>query len=257
MAGAASRALQVKKIFIYRGEGADAFCIEAIRAALVQEGVDKSYCIAYAEKSLFQDSLWHEEAALLIFPGGRDIPYHQALKGKANGHIRDYVTKGGRFFGICAGGYYGCRRVEFEKGGPLEVIGERELGFFPGVAKGPAYGPGEFCYLSHKGARIASLQLKGTSASAYFNGGCAFVDTEAFSSVTVLGRYSDIEGQPAAIVKCPMGEGLAILSGVHPEYSALYEGTNKHIRGARFDALHAIESNRRKLFSILLQELQI
>jgi len=41
--------------------------------------------------------------------------------------------------GLCAGAYYGCARVVFEPGTPLEVVGDRELAFFPGVARGAAF----------------------------------------------------------------------------------------------------------------------
>jgi glutamine amidotransferase-like uncharacterized protein len=46
---------------------------------------------------------------------------------------------GGSYLGLCAGAYYGSSRVVFEPGTPLEVIGDRELAFFPGIARGAAY----------------------------------------------------------------------------------------------------------------------
>jgi glutamine amidotransferase-like uncharacterized protein len=54
----------------------------------------------------------------------------------------DFVEGGGSYLGLCAGAYYGCSRVEFETGGAMEVVGARELAFFPGVARG-AVVPGE------------------------------------------------------------------------------------------------------------------
>ena len=50
---------------------------------------------------------WHTQCALLVFPGGRDIPFHAALQGKGNELIQKFVREGGSFLGICAGGYYG------------------------------------------------------------------------------------------------------------------------------------------------------
>lgn len=67
---------------------------------------------------------------------------------------------GGKFLGICAGAYYGSCEVKFETEGPLEVVGKRELQFFPGTAYGPAYGLRKFCYENNSGAQIATLDLR-------------------------------------------------------------------------------------------------
>ncbi|EFJ50700.1 hypothetical protein VOLCADRAFT_88490 [Volvox carteri f. nagariensis] len=91
-------------------------------------------------------------------PGGADLPYCKHLNGHGNRLLRDYVAGGGSYLGICAGAYYACRRVEFEVGGPLEVVGDRELCFFPGAARGPAY-PG-FDYLSERGAQAAPIRFR-------------------------------------------------------------------------------------------------
>jgi len=44
------------------------------------------------------------------------------LKFKGNKLIREYVEQGGMYLGLCAGGYYGAQKVEFEVGTPLEVL---------------------------------------------------------------------------------------------------------------------------------------
>ena len=62
--------------------------------------------------------------------------------------VADYVHGGGRYLGLCAGAYYACNRVEFEQGSPMEVQGDRELQFFPGIARGAAY-PGEHCRIRY------------------------------------------------------------------------------------------------------------
>ena len=53
--------------------------------------------------------------------------------------------------GLCAGGYFGAREVQFEMGTPLQVHGQRDLGFFPGVARGAVF-PG-FDYNSMRGCK--------------------------------------------------------------------------------------------------------
>ena len=47
--------------------------------------------------------------------------------------------RGGAYLGLCAGAYYGCSPVVFEPGSALQVVGDRELRFFPGTGEGAAY----------------------------------------------------------------------------------------------------------------------
>ena len=74
--------------------------------------------------------------------------------------------------GICAGAYYGCQRVEFEPGHPkLQVLGDRELRFFAGVARG-AVVPG-FDYMSEAGSGALELHVLPLSVSASAAGSAA------------------------------------------------------------------------------------
>lgn len=243
----------MEKILIYRDEGAHPLCVRALFRALRQENIDKHYAISYVDCKDLHGKEWQYKTRLLIFPGGRDIPYDRALKGSANQHIRQFVLQGGSYLGICAGGYYGCAKVEFEKGNPLEVIEDRELQFFPGIAQGPAYGPGEFCYQSEKGARIALLDLPSGKSAAYYNGGCVFLDAKTYSHVQVLACYRDIIDQPAAIIQCYVGRGRAILCGVHPEYSGYSAVSKDPFFTSLLPQLQQIEAERKALFNSLLQ----
>ncbi|TKA26196.1 hypothetical protein B0A50_04693, partial [Salinomyces thailandicus] len=95
---------------------------------------------------------WPATCALLVIPGGADTAYTQTLEGEGNRRIQRYVHGGGKYLGLCAGGYYGCRRCEWEVGrAGMEVVGERSLGFFPGVGRGSVV-PG-FVYRAEVGAR--------------------------------------------------------------------------------------------------------
>lgn len=156
-----------------------------------------------------------DELSLFVMPGGRDRLYHKALMGKPNALLRQFVEEGGTYLGICAGGYYGCKSVEFDRGFPLEVCEERELNFFPGKGIGPAFGKGTFAYDSEKGARITPIETANGILYTYYNGGCFFEGD--FSHVQILARYLDLPGKPPAIIECPIKKGKAILSGVHFE----------------------------------------
>jgi biotin--protein ligase len=117
----------------------------------------------------------------------------------------------------------------------MEVIGERELAFYPGTCRGGAF-PG-FVYHSENGARAAGLNVSkevlGADAApthfrSYYNGGGVFVDAPNYKDqgVEVLASYSEkLNVDPgegaAAVVYCKVGDGAAILTGPHPEYATI------------------------------------
>ena len=195
---------------------------------------------------------WTDTCSLLVMPGGRDLPYVASLRGRGNQRIKTFVQDGGSFLGICAGGYYGASFVEFAKGDPVfEVLGPRELKFFPGTAQGPTF-PG-FQYDSNAGAKAAAILLSQHGSrlvaevwstlvaaeltepfSVFYNGGCHFIPKNQLqqkaqaapgqpsnNSFEVLATYNaeNVSGE-AAIVACRFGKGKVILSGVHLEATA-------------------------------------
>lgn len=174
---------------------------------------------------------WRKSAALFLMPAGADLPYVKALKGKGNQQIRNYVEHGGKYLGICAGGYYASREAQFAVGTPLEVVGPRELAFFPGVAKGPALAP--YYYNSNRGARAARIIItdgKLKHATVFFNGGGEFIPDPNQKNIEVIASYEDLPQQPAAIVKIKIGSGTAVLTGVHFEYDpALLDSSDAYL----------------------------
>ena len=123
---------------------------------------------------------WENTTSLLIMPGGRTLPHYEQLGLLGNNRITKFVEQGGRYLGLCAGGYYGAEKTVFEKDNkPMEVIVDGPLNFFKGQAIGPAYGLGTFVYDSEAGARAAKLKAsiynnQTTDCHVYYNGGCYF-----------------------------------------------------------------------------------
>ena len=190
-----------------------------------------NYAVIPVTESIVLKEPWASTCALLVFPGGADLGYCQALNGEGNRRISDFVRRGGSYLGFCAGGYYGSRRCEFEVGNKaLEVIGSRELGFFPGTCRGGAFKG--FEYASEKGARAVRLSVNKEAFDgdvpegvlSYFNGGGIFVDAKSITErkVEVLATYEEetaVDGGDgrAAVVVCSVGDGKAMLTGPHPE----------------------------------------
>ena len=235
---------------------------------------------------------WTDTCSLLVMPGGRDLPYVASLQGRGNPRIKTFVQDGGSYLGICAGGYYATSFVEFAKGDPVfEVLGPRELKFFPGTAQGPTF-PG-FQYDSNAGAKATPILLSQHGSrlvaevwstivaaeltepfSVFYNGGCHFIPKNKLqqkaqtatgqpsnNSFEVLATYNveNVSGQ-AAIVACRFGKGKVILSGVHFEASAqllrtCYPG-DAHVQ-TLLPQIAASDSHRETLFNSLVEYLLI
>ncbi|OCF57904.1 biotin-[acetyl-CoA-carboxylase] ligase [Kwoniella mangroviensis CBS 10435] len=189
------------------------------------------YTVQPATPEVLSSQPWEPSCALLIIPGGRDLPFVEELtiKRKVTKRIKEYVEQGGKYLGICAGAYFGTKQVKFDVGGGMEVVGERDLAFFPGSSEGPTF-PG-FQYASESGSRAVSLFLEPSPSSSssshrsidhlYYNGGGHFVlPSPKPSNVEVLARYADTgkDEDPIAVVLTRNGKGKSILCSIHPEY---------------------------------------
>ncbi|KAI9854124.1 MAG: biotin holocarboxylase synthetase [Vezdaea acicularis] len=221
-------------VLVYAGNGST---VESVRHCLwtLRRLLSPNYAVITVTGEMLIKEPWTPSCALLVFPGGADLGYCRTLNGEGNRRISRYVQRGGSYLGFCAGGYYGSSRCEFEVGNKkLEVVGDRELAFFPGTCRGSAF-PG-FVYHSEEGTRAAELNVEKEALAqgavpvvfrCYYNGGGVFVDAKKFAGrgVQVLANYTEptaVDGGDgdAAVVYCKRGDGAAILTGPHPEFSA-------------------------------------
>jgi biotin--protein ligase len=207
-------------ILVYDDQGASPNSVKHTVATLKQL-LGHAYDILQVNATVLQSQPWEVNCAMLVMPGGRDLPYCHALNGESNQRIKAYVSQGGRYLGLCAGAYYGSAEIEFEKDKAMDICEPRELGFFPGLSRGTAF-PG-FVYNSESGARSVTVkvyQLNGLpkEVKMYYNGGGYFVDPEKYDNVTVLCRFKERQDEEAAAVHCKIGKGHALLIATHPEY---------------------------------------
>lgn len=240
----------MKKIYVYKGDGVGGLSVRALLKSLKAFVIDKDYVVETIKSHHLLDPDTLKDCALLIFPGGRDVPYDRALRGLGNRHIKKYVKAGGRFLGICAGAYYGAKKVIFEPTKQYEVIEDRELAFFPGAAIGVIYNDTPFNYQGHDSAHIATIRYKKEDIDTYYNGGCYFENAKDFSpAVKVLAYYMNAEIKKVpAIVMCKVGKGKALLSGIHFEMSPSFCKARKDI----YEPLVKNQSQRELLFTKLL-----
>ncbi|KAI8273928.1 Biotin--protein ligase [Colletotrichum sp. SAR11_57] len=200
--------------------------LESVRHALLtlRHLLSPTYAVIPLPEPALLKEPWQATCALLVIPGGGDLGYCRVLNGAGNRRIAEFVRKGGSYLGFCAGGYYASRKCEFEVGDKtLEVIGTRELGFFPGTCRGGAFKG--FAYHSESGARAVRLSTADGEVVSYYNGGGVFVDAEGCSGVEVLASYADeidVDGGDgkAAVIYSKVGNGHVVLTGPHPEFAA-------------------------------------
>lgn len=218
----------IMNVLVYSGKGTTKdsvkHTIESLRYHL-----SPYYAVVMVSEAALLNDPWQSKTAMLVMPGGADLPYCDVLNGRGNTLISQFVRKGGKFIGFCAGGYFAAKRCEFEVGDPsMEVSGPRELGFFPGTAKGCVYKG--FEYATHAGARpvrlnvTAALQESPEHVVTYYNGGGMFMDASRYPNVEILARYegeTDVadSGDMAAVIQCKVGQGDVLLTGTHPEFS--------------------------------------
>jgi len=246
----------MSRILIYTDKGAGPYYLRALWKTL-KKVVDPSHELVRvkAKDLLFSD--WEKGAQLLIFPGGMDVYYDRALRGEGTDRIKQFVSSGGNFLGICAGGYFGAERIDFERGRDLEVIEERDLGFYPGLAKGPALGLGKFQYFSEAGAEATCLSWKGFNWYSYYNGGCFYQGGDDHPEIEVLARYLDLVDQPAAVIERKFGRGKAILSGVHFECDPESFSQNQLIIHPSFDLLIEHNCLRKEVIKKIFQRFSV
>ncbi|KAI1504794.1 biotin-protein ligase [Biscogniauxia marginata] len=231
-------------VLVYTGTGTT---VESVKHAIysLRRLLSPNYAVIPISENVLLKEPWAPSCALLVFPGGADLGYCRVLNGEGNSLISQYVRRGGSYLGFCAGGYYGCKKCEFEVGDKhLEVIGMRELAFFPGVCRGGAFKG--FQYHSEEGARAVRIKVnkdafKGAGVvpevfTSYYNGGGVFIPTGHDGDVEFLATYADdIDvdggGERSALVYCKVGQGAAILTGPHPEFAAANLSPHHDVEG--------------------------
>ncbi|KAL8931541.1 MAG: hypothetical protein Q9211_006886 [Gyalolechia sp. 1 TL-2023] len=222
-------------ILVYSGNGST---VESVKHCLysLRRLLSPTYAVITVNGDALIKEPWTASCALLVFPGGADLGYCRTLNGDGNRRISQYVDRGGRYLGFCAGGYYGSKRCEFEVGNKkLEVVGNRELAFYPGTCRGCAFSG--FVYHSEAGTRATPLKVSKTALPkgsvpetfrCYYNGGGVFVDAPKFqdNGVEILASFTgELDVDPgegsASVVYCTVGNGAALLTSTHPEFAAV------------------------------------
>lgn len=232
-------------IWVYDDEGASELSVQSALATM-QDKLSYSMLITIhtiSSQDIINNKLSEsKDIGVLVMPGGADLPYCQKLDGQGNDIIRDFIGAGNLYIGICAGGYYGARDIQFSgqryenrRKKSYEINGPRELAFFSGTAIG------SMATLTHgqlydetvaSKAMVTLNYANGEQDEVYYHGGAYFEadnkvnkgpDFNAVSNMdfNVLATYDDGKN---AVITGDFGQGKYLLSGVHFELCAdVYE----------------------------------
>lgn len=191
---------------------------------------------------------------LLCFGGGYDLGYLESLGEIGCNEIREFVSSGGYYLGICAGAYFATNYIEFDLNGNQEVKGERHLKFFNGKAIGPL---NDFVYSDYDDEAIAiriKLLDKGIHLYSYLNGGCYFEPAQtSINEYKIIAIYDEetnlSNDQKLAIIECGIGNGKCLLSGIHFEYDAYH--LNIQNKEKCFDLLNKLVDSNAESLSVI------
>lgn len=169
---------------------------------------------------------------ILVMPGGYALYYKLALGTEGVQKIKDFVSSGGGYIGICAGAWFA---VDYDLW--YGIVYEYPLDLFPGYGEGPIpeltpgypepprpVDAGLYCrdYIPimteidlAKGDGITD-GLSTDSLMVMYWGGPTFKVYEG-QAVTVIGTYAVHNNEPA-MVAFEYGSGKVFLTGVHPEF---------------------------------------
>lgn len=206
------------KILIYEDYGCADVC--ALESGLKEYFEPRGCSIGFTDAAgIINGGELNADVLAFFIPGGAGTPYRRKLEVLGNEKIREYVSGGGIYYGICAGAYYACRQTIFEADIPeLKIISECGLNLVEGKAIGTLYKElGILPYAKNAGssAAVELIWNDGKTYHSHYHGGPYF-DVDSQEDYDVLARYN-LPNTPPAIISKNFGKGKVILSGVHFE----------------------------------------
>lgn len=164
------------------------------------------------------------KAACLLVPGGLgdSDQYDDSHLRKLRHTIKDYVTNGGRYFGICMGAY---------------LAGHHYLNILQKNTKAAQYVRRKRSTVTHENPDVVSVNWQGEDKTMYFFDGAVFVPKKKYRRISgeVVARYRN--GDAAAIIqRC--GAGRVGVVGTHPEAHKWWFYVEKKLRSYWHSCIH-------------------
>ena len=162
--------------------------------------------------------------SMIVFGGGYAYPgYTMGVSKDGKEKLRQFVSAGGVYAGICAGAFAACDRAQWYNSYYDSIYFGYNLDLYPGLCKGPLQGisdfpgwaEGEIAFTGHESyAGIVADE----HIDAWYAGGPCFLRLS--EETAVLATYAGAELEEygeAAVIAHPYGEGTVLLWGPHFE----------------------------------------
>jgi len=189
---------------VYRGPAAGSSGNSEAVAALLESDPTHNFSVMYVgpeEEVSVQDGLKLKNAVLYAQPGG-DTTVKRAYKTLRSdaAAIQSFVQNGGKYVGICMGGYL----VDDDPGFGLGLNAAQYI-------KSPD------ATVTTERSSLVQISWRGNMRWMYFQDGPYFIPDSNVKDQTILATYTN--GKVAAMVQ-PYGKGKIGVSGPHPEAPA-------------------------------------
>lgn len=187
---------------------------------------------------------------LIIFPGGWAGGYNEYINQSGYQNIRDFISGGGSYLGMCAGSFFACDEVYWREGddetSTPQQIYDYPLNLWAGTADGVIrdfVGWTDNTYFDdHPGTRMTDIKINNAllpeadpTVNVLYYGGPVFrPNAGKWGATKVIARY-EMDGYSgdefAAMILFPYGSGRVFLSAVHPEVSVAASGSYSYLYG--------------------------
>ncbi len=185
-----------KYALVYNGPASAEDCPEAAAEIAKSVGLNVRFVSNLRDLPRLLNS-----AAVFIIGGTEDDmrPLLKAFTPQVSAVLRDYLQKGGRYLGICGGGFMAS--TGWDEGGT----------YMKGLAIIPA---ASSVFKDDFSARILPVKWMGNIRPMFFKAGPDFQLKDSKETVHVIAYYGD--GSVAALI-CSYGKGRVAVCGPHPE----------------------------------------
>lgn len=217
----------MKKIYLYQDY---VFNNDVVRNRLID--VFGHTSVVAIDSETLQQNLKQTPPDLFVMPGGADLYLCEKLTQDTITALKEYVSNGGSYLGICSGAYFASSSIKWAENHPdYEIIDKRPLCFHKGKATGPIS-----TYCKDKNSplfdSVCTLSNEaGHTFKCLYRSGPVF---EEGHGEKVLYRYHDVEDSSAAIIQLNVGRGKVILMSPHLEFRSsdwekiIYKHGNDH-----------------------------
>jgi glutamine amidotransferase-like uncharacterized protein len=153
---------------------------------------------------------------ILCMPGGDMYVYSQDISSQGKENIKNFITKGGGYIGICGGAYFACQQVVWQ-GSRLPMT---PLGLLLGTAEGPVNevtprSNYKMCEVNIVCSTHPITLSEPDALWMLYHSGPALT-LEGKQNVSILGKYC--QTNKTMMLAFEYGLGRVFLIGTHPEF---------------------------------------